>query len=310
MKTKPRFCTLILSLVFTASLVQAEEVRLQVKWPAGKKIVKVNDMEMKQKMNMPGMPEGGMEMTMLQSQELTMKISETEGDTKDVEVQITKVKMSMKNPMMNMEYDSESENNDEANPLAGMGAMVDQPFHFVVDANEQIIEVKGLEDLVKSVDPTGAAGNPFSDPETVKGMVQANYISGFDGTPRKVGDTWSAEIDFPLPGLGEMKSEVTYTLVGLEEKDGYNTALLKVAGTFDLSQAPDAKPDPTNPMSNMKVTKGSYTGKMWFSPELGMEIATEMTQDINLEMEMSPEMKMDAQMHMILKNRTESITDL
>ena len=56
MKTKPRFCTLILSLVFTASLVQAEEVRLQVKWPAGKKIVKVNDMEMKQKMNMPGMP--------------------------------------------------------------------------------------------------------------------------------------------------------------------------------------------------------------------------------------------------------------
>ena len=69
--------------------------------------------------------------------------------------------------------------------------------------------------------------------------------------------------------------------------------------------------------ANMKIDTrdGKLTGKTWFDPELGMLVESEMKQDINFDMEMTPPgatepMKMSSKMDMGLVSKLTGVEDL
>ena len=92
----------------------------------------------------------------------------------------------------------------------------------------------------------------------------------------------------PLPGVGKVDLNGTYTLKSIGDHAGVKCAEIAIAGKLgmDLGGAADAKTDDANPLKalGLKVDGGKVAGTLWFDPALGICREVKMTQEMNMKM--------------------------
>ncbi|MEM0897874.1 MAG: hypothetical protein AAGJ79_13435 [Verrucomicrobiota bacterium] len=179
-----------------------------------------------QKMNMTmPMPAGGgnVDSSMEYATSIKVAAAEKEGHKKvSVAFESAKMKMAMGGQVM--EFDSTDENNQNAMLKMTMGPMLDMKFSALYDQNDEFVEV--LEG------PQGGGGpmGPAMGEAEFRQMVDSLVNHGFPDKPLNPGDSWEHTIDMPMGQLGEMKTTMSYTYAGTEERNGKKFPKLTYVG--------------------------------------------------------------------------------
>jgi hypothetical protein len=146
--------------------------------------------------------------------------------------------------------------------------------------------------------------------------------------PVNVGDTWTTVSEEQLPGMDPIVTEQTHTITGREEKNGYDTWLIKteastgaytitwddlVAMAGELGGLAELGVDESMPPAFTLSMRSSPTGSTtytWFAPDLGVTVAQDTTAHISMTMEMgglpntggrAVGMSMDGSTHMYME---------
>ncbi len=123
--------------------------------------------------------------------------------------------------------------------------------------------------------------------------------------PVDIGDTWTTVSEEQLPGMDPIVTEQTHTIMGREDKGGYDTWLIKtesstaaytitwddlvtmaeaLGGIGELGIDEGMPPAFTMSMRSSPTGSTSYT---WFEPDLGVTVAQDVTGHVSMSMEMS-----------------------
>jgi len=208
-----------------------DPIELQLKYLPGKTYTMSSTMRSNTSLTM-----GDQVMDQRMNMDMTteMKVSDVEG-TKTQQLETSFKRIAMRTEVMGTVIEMDSDVPDEANPmLAPMLKMVNQPFTVVVDENQQVTEVTGLDEMLKEMGAVGA---------TVVNKDTMNQINGFDmtsllpGKPVKAGDTWDFEQSIPGGAMGQGTIRGTYKLDGTTEIDGIPCAVISFVGTMDMNLA-------------------------------------------------------------------------
>jgi hypothetical protein len=146
--------------------------------------------------------------------------------------------------------------------------------------------------------------------------------------PVEIGDTWSTVSEEQLPGMDPIVTEQTHTITGREDKNGYETWVIKtdasttaytitwddlvamagqVGGMRELGIDDSMPPSFTMSMRSSPTGSTTYT---WFAPDLGLTVAQDTTAHVAMTMEMaglpntggrSVNMSIDGSTHMYME---------
>jgi hypothetical protein len=175
--------------------------------------------------------------------------------------------------------------------------------------DQQVMEVSYIITEQGEVLSMEVAGVPI-DINGILGGTSAGSATGQmfgpqlpDG-PVNVGDTWTTVSEEQLPGMDPIVTEQTHTITGREEKNGYDTWLIKteastgaytitwddlVAMAGELGGLAELGVDESMPPAFTLSMRSSPTGSTtytWFAPDLGVTVAQDTTAHISMTMEM------------------------
>jgi hypothetical protein len=199
--------------------------------------------------------------------------------------------------------------------------------------DQQVMEVSYIITEQGEVLSMEVAGVPI-DINGILGGTSAGSATGQmfgpqlpDG-PVNVGDTWTTVSEEQLPGMDPIVTEQTHTITGREEKNGYDTWLIKteastgaytitwddlVAMAGELGGLAELGVDESMPPAFTLSMRSSPTGSTtytWFAPDLGVTVAQDTTAHISMTMEMgglpntggrAVGMSMDGSTHMYME---------
>ncbi len=184
-------------------------------------------------------------------------------------------------------------------------------------------EVLSMEIAGVPIDVSGILGGTSTGSAT--GQMFGPQLP--DG-PVSIGDTWTTVSEEQLPGMDPIVTEQTHTITGREDKNGYQTWVIKteastgaytitwndlvmmaeqLGGLGELGIDESMPPSFTMSMRSSPTGSTTYT---WFSPELGLTVAQDVTAHIAMTMEMSGlpntggravSMRMDGSTHMYME---------
>lgn len=247
----------------------ADTVELKAKWPVGQRMVTQVTIDTKQEIT--GAPTGPMKQIIGQVQEMAVDVvRELDGGGRDIELRFLTMKMDMKMGSISvLNYDSDKRASSPANPLTGMLDKLAQARLYVeLDASGDVVEVEGLEDLMKGMTGPGMGASMLEGMFNKDSVKQMGVVpQGLPGKAMKVGDQWPYEIELKLGGMGTLVVAMNFTFSGMETKEDRNCAVLDYTGTMST------KPAGGNSPVSMSITAGAMKGKTWFDPEAGMVVA-------------------------------------
>lgn len=205
---------LITATAFQSCKSGNDAVDLKMNLQSGAKYSYVMDMNMT-------MEQSAMGQSMKTDQKMTMEstydVAAGEGNGKKLTISYDRVAMSMKNPVMNMEYDSK-EGGKKDSMLNGMGMILNKPFTMLVTEKGEITRIEGLDAIIQNV---GTTGNPqdegmrkqiagmFND-TAIRSMMQQS-LNIYPDKAVKAGDTWTKMMVVNMGPLA-MKIDNTYKL--------------------------------------------------------------------------------------------------
>lgn len=168
--------------------------------------------------------------------------------------------MNMKNPMMNVDYDSSNPNSEDpvsAEMHKTMGAMIDKSMVSKLSNRGVLLETPNYEEIFGD------------DPEMAGQIDQMNQslASSFITYPEnavKVGDSWNATTE--IAGQAPMTQEFTYTVKEITPTN----VILNVDGTIKLS--PEA----------MMSGSGDFNGTMTINRLDGFVQSSVLKQNLNM----------------------------
>lgn len=120
-----------------------------------------------------------------------------------------------------------------------------------------------------------------------------------------VGDTWATQAEQQLPGMDPIVTEQTHTILRREERDGYDTWVIRTESSTDaytitwddlvaiaesLGGLGEIGIDETMPVSFQMSMRSAPTGSTmltWFEPELGLTVAQDVSANLSMTMEMA-----------------------
>jgi hypothetical protein len=294
-------CASLVALMLTIFCVRAPGQELETDRPAeklnfgyqaGKTYLQTMQMDQNSKIALGGQE---IDQKMHMEMNLSMKVSEVPDSTnKAVESEYTRVAMDMNTMGQELSFDSDGAEADNNPMLAGMGGMVGQPFTMVLDEDNQIVEVTGLDELAAA-----AGGNPmtaemmkqFMDKDQLGQMMNMWVTSTFPEGPVKPGDTWPVDIEWDMAKMGKVGYKGTYTLKGYQEYGGHDCAVIEMDATLnmDFESADDEGTDDTGvgammKQLGMKMSGGETTGTIYWDNELGWMRGMEMDQVMTMSM--------------------------
>ena len=185
-------------------------------------------------------------------------------------------------------------------PQGELDAVLDQQItevsYVITDQGEVLtMEVAGVPIDVSGIlggTSTGSATGQMFGPQLPDGAVN-------------IGDTWTTVSEEQLPGMDPIVTEQTHTITGREEKNGYDTWLIKTESstgaytiTWDdlvaMAEAMggvgelgiDESMPPAFAMSIRSAPTGT-TAYTWFEPDLGVTVAQDVVGFVSMTMEMS-----------------------
>jgi hypothetical protein len=289
----------LLGTVF-CSRVQGEEletdrpaVTLKFGYQAGKTYLQTMEMDQVSKIAMGGQEiDQKMKMTM----EMSMKVTDVpDSASKSVESEYTRVAMDMNTMGQELTYDSAKADEGTNNPmLAGVGAMVGKSFTMILDENNEIVEVRGLEELAGA-----AGGNPmtaemmkqFLDKDQLGQMMNMWVTASFPEGPVKPGDSWPVDIEWDMAKMGKVGYKGTYELTGYQEHGGHDCAVIEMEAklNMDFTAGDEGEDDKAGlgammKQLGMKMSGGETTGTIYWDNELGWMRGMEMEQVMTMSM--------------------------
>ncbi len=161
-------------------------------------------------------------------------------------------------------------------------------------------EVLSMEIAGVPIDVSGILGGTSSGSATGQ-MFGPQLPEG----PVNIGDTWTTVSEEQLPGMDPIVTEQTHTITGREEKNGYDTWVIKteastgaytitwndlVAMAEQLGGIGELGIDESMPPAFTMSMRSSPTGSTtytWFAPDLGVTVAQDTTAHVAMTMEMA-----------------------
>ena len=278
-------------LSFTAATLPAD-VRLAWKFREGDVIRYRILQEIHQSMS--GM--GNMETDTRVGQVLREKVQSVAPDgTAKIEVTWEALRYRLEAPMGgSLEFDSTKDSPESAaGPMKGLSKIVGSAFQVEMKPSGEIVSLRGIDELMQKVasDGGGMVGSMVSRSFNDASMKRALESVVLPEKALADGETWERESQFDVPSLGKLKVDYDFKLHGMEEVGGSKSAKVGVVysmalggGKPDLSSMPGAEQFDVD--LTMDDAKGE--GTVHFSPELGRMVRTELTADMDMNMNMKP----------------------
>ena len=262
----------------------AGPVELKLKWTPGEHMVQEFSMDQTMLMNIPGMAEPmKQDMTMGQRFSITVVNAEADG-SHELEMKFLGAHVAMEMGKMSMNYDSDKDSvADATNPLTKvMAQIIGSKIQYFLDASNNVERIEGLKELrerISTGDRMGVMRSMFNE-DYFKRMMSLNQFL----PPNAVqpGDSWPAEIQFPMGPMGTMDVNYHLTFKGWEKSGERNCARIEMTG--DIKTEPGGSAGPMG--MTMTIPKGTVTGVLWFDPEFGTAINSQMNQDMTMIMTM------------------------
>ncbi|MBW3542654.1 MAG: hypothetical protein KY476_20515 [Planctomycetes bacterium] len=264
-------------LLLTAGIAPSQE-RLRWKFEDNQTI----DYEIVQKMNMHMSVQGqNVDTTMDQTMNIGWHVKNVEADgSARIEQTVRRVRLTMKNPFLNVEYDSDKPDEAADEGPAGnfkkiFGALVGKTFKLTMTPQGAIEDMElpeGIEEALPKAQPGFAA--PL-DKESLKRLSSQANIA-FPAEPVKKGETWGDKADVKLP-FGTMVMDNQFTYLGPEERDGRTLQKIQLKPKITLAA------DPDSPVQ-IKLKSTDAKGTILFDNQLGRLVASEMTQKMEMDL--------------------------
>ena len=281
--------TLILT---AASPLSAQTIEIKPRWQVGKKFFQTMQMDQASTI---ALGEQKMEQKVGTTMDTTMTVRAHEnGKDKRVNVKYERIAMAMNMAGQEMKYDSATPADAASDPLGigkSFGAFLGKEIKIVVNEKDEVVEVENLDAMMKELAASnpmaGALGQMFNK-DAMKNMLRQGTLYASPGKPVKAGDSWPFQFAMPLPAVGNVDINGTYTLKSIGDHAGVKSAEIAVVGKLgmNIGTPGDTKADEANPLKQMglKVDGGKVAGTLWFDPALGICRDVKMTQEMTMKM--------------------------
>lgn len=264
----------------TATPPASGEVELKLKWTPGEHIVQQADMKQNIQSFVPGLPEPmKQDMTIGQKFSLTVVSANPDGGHK-LELQFLAMRVDAETAGKTVSYDSDKGSSTKStDPIAEMlGKMVGARLVYFLDASNRVERIEGIDELLNRL----STGNTAA--ASLKSVFNEDYFKRIMDTtlylppkPVQPGDTWPVEIQLPIGVFGTMHVNYTSAFKGWEMHGKRNCALIEFAGTMEIEPSGSASQG-----LKLSVQNGKTSGMLWFDPELGMVIDSNINQDMTM----------------------------
>jgi Family of unknown function (DUF6263) len=198
----------------------------------------------------------------------------------DMSQTIDRVRMKVDGPGGGFEFDSQAGKAPEgpaANLLAPLlKTLVGAEFTLKMNARGELSDIKVPPTLVESLrkaSPAASAGGMFSE-DGLKNLIGQSSLALPEASLEK-GKTWSNSSRLPVPMLGTMVMDKTYTYEGVDPKEA---SLVKIGLDTKVSLEPAADSNVA-----VKITSHDGKGEFAFDPQSGRMV----TSRVNDKMQMS-----------------------
>ncbi len=216
-----------------------------------------------------------------QTLDMTWKVNEVLPDGSGEMVQtIDRVRFTLDAAFGNLSFDT----NDKADPEGALAAaapifraLVGAPIALKMSPRGEITEVKVPEKLLEALRNAGPAAMAAGNIGTEEGLKNLTSRSAMVLPEEAVakGQSWTSNIDLPLPNFGKMVMDNTYTYEGPAELDG------KPVETIGLVVKVEIKPEDNAPIV-MTVTEQDNKGAFSFDNAEGILRRSELNQAMKM----------------------------
>ncbi|MGZ3302399.1 MAG: DUF6263 family protein [Isosphaeraceae bacterium] len=192
---------------------------------------------------------------------------------------IDRVRTKVEGPGNSFEFDSQAGKDPEgqiASLLTPMlKALVGAEFTFKMNGRGELSEIKVPQKLLDSLRKAGPAANAsgmFSE-EGMKNLISQSSLTLAEG-PLEKGKSWTQQAKVPVPMLGTMVMDKTYTFDGPSPKD---PGLLQILLDTKVTLEPAAD-------SNIavKITSQKGTGEFAFDPQAGRVVSSRVNDKLQM----------------------------
>ncbi len=249
-------------------------VELKAKWPVGKRFVTRSDSSVETETTLPNATQPT-KASINQSQEVAISVlKEREGGGRELEVEFLTQRAEQKSGAFTIVFDSKSDpKSDRTNTAAvaftPLRKLIGLKLKFFTDAAGKVEKVEGVDELRKKA----LVGVPLVQQAIVAQVFSEDNLKkmavppvGLPDKPVKSGETWPLQTLMPVPPLGALQMDATYTFKGMEDHAGRKCALLDQSGT--ITNRPPA--GPANTAAALTIEGGKISGQTWFDPNLGL----------------------------------------
>ncbi len=256
-------------------------MKLELKWPQGERIVQ--DLVLTQAMviTVPGRLEPLKQNVILgEKYSLTVLNANPDG-SHELELQFLGVRISVPSGRRQIHYDSEKDSaSGSSNRIVrAISKIVGAKIQYYLDASNNVERIEGVDELL------GRLSNGGSIPTTVRNIFNENsfkqlmsYARFVPPNPVQPGNTWPVQIQTTSDAVGTINQNFNFTFVSWEQHGERNCARLEFSGTMQTQS--NAPPDPTG--MSISMQDGSFTGVLWFDPEFGISIDSQVNEDMTL----------------------------
>lgn len=173
-----------------------------------------------------------------------------------------RIKTSINSGFVQMSFDSAYPDQQTPPFASAYKVMLDKTIHVTLDAEGNVIKVTGMEkmwdELVRANPAMSGMVNNLKEQLGNK-MVEQMFGQArkmFPGEPVAKGESWTVDIDTPIPMMGPVKSNQKCTLKAIESTAAGKVAVIDFTGKMrsdGSTTAPGARPTSSLPMKFTKM---------------------------------------------------------
>ena len=261
-----------------SSTAIAQQNTLRWKLEEGQKFKVEVSQNQSQKMNSP---QGEFEIPVEQVIHMTWEVTGVEGDVFSIVQKMTRMKMSMDSPFMQMEYDTdEGEAEGMAEQIAAaIDPMIGAAVAFKMNGRGEISDVEVPEDVVEEMQAAGGGmGGQMFSADMLEQMISQSGIVFPEGAV-DAGAEWENTTTQKNPMMN-MTINSKYKYAGEEDKGGTMIQKIAVSAKVEL----EAGETPLG--GSVEIDEQESNGEIWFDNAAGYMTGSKSTQEMVMIMEM------------------------
>jgi hypothetical protein len=264
-----------------AGVASADSVEMKIRWPVGTRFSWRMELVQNVTTKVPNAPQPVKQLINM-SQEFDMTaLKELADGGRELELVFKGLSLSVNQgdtPVMNFDS-TQPAAQDANNPITPLlRKMIGGHVRYLLNATGGVEKVEGIDELLARI-----GFNPKSQQQAMfKQMFDEDslrqYASVGEMMPNrtvKLGEGWDVKKEIPSE-IGKLTVNMKYTFKNWEQQNNRKCARIETRGTMSTaSGAPTGN-------ANMKLDDGKTTGTIWFDPELGMTVDSDIQQKMTI----------------------------